>query len=41
MATLAITFVDGAYRFEGFRYDELSDAVSYAQLTRRRQVDAA
>jgi hypothetical protein len=40
MATLAIGFEDGAYRFEGFRYDGLSDAVSYATLMRQRQSDA-
>jgi hypothetical protein len=37
MATLAIDFDDGAYRFEGFRYDGLADAVNYAKLTRQRQ----
>jgi hypothetical protein len=29
MASLAIDFDDGAYRFEGVRYDNLSDAVNY------------
>ena len=37
MASLAIRFEDGAYRFEGFRYDRLSDAVNYAKLTLQRQ----
>jgi hypothetical protein len=36
MATLAIDFDDGAYRFEGFRYDGLSDAVNYARLMLQR-----
>lgn len=40
MATLAIGFEDGAYRFEGFRYDALSDAVNYATLMRQRRSDA-
>ena len=31
MASLGIRFDDGAYRFGGFRYDELSDAVNHAQ----------
>lgn len=31
MATLGIELVDHAYRFEGFRYDQLSDAVAYAR----------
>ena len=37
IAALAIDFDDGAYRFEGFRYDGLADAVNYAKLTRQRQ----
>jgi hypothetical protein len=37
MTTLGIRFDDGAYRFEGFSYDALSDAVSYASLAPRRQ----
>jgi len=37
MDSLAIDFRDGAYRFEGFRYDGLTDAVNYAKLTRQRQ----
>ncbi|HEU5295381.1 MAG TPA: hypothetical protein VFU71_11365 [Burkholderiaceae bacterium] len=32
MATLAIDFDGRAYRFKGFRYDVLSDAVNYAKL---------
>ena len=37
MASLSIDFHDGAYRFEGYRYDGLSDAVNYAKLTLQRQ----
>ena len=37
MASLAIDFKDGAYRFEGFRYDGLSDAVNYARLMLQRR----
>ena len=37
MASLAIRFEAGAYRFEGFRYDRLADAVNYATLCARRQ----
>jgi hypothetical protein len=37
MDSLAIDFRDGAYRFKGFRYDGLMDAVNYARLTRQRQ----
>jgi len=37
MATLAIGFEDGAYRFEGFRYDGLSDALSYAKLMHQQR----
>ena len=37
MATLAIDFKDGTYRFEGFRYDGLSDAVNYAKLMLQRR----
>lgn len=32
MALLRITFADGQYVFEGFRYDRLHDAVAYARL---------
>ena len=39
MTSLGIRFDDGAYRFEGFRYDALSDAVSYAKLAPRPQTD--
>ena len=39
MATLAIEFANGAYRFDGFRYDGLSDAVNYAKLTLQRKGD--
>lgn len=31
MVSLGIRFDHGTYRFESFRYDELSDAVNYAQ----------
>jgi hypothetical protein len=37
MTSLAIRFEAGAYRFEGFRYDRLADAVNYATLSARRQ----
>lgn len=37
MISLGIGFEDGAYRFEGFRYDKLSDAVNYAKLPPQRQ----
>jgi len=37
MASLAINFEAGAYRFEAFRYDHLADAVNYAKLAARRQ----
>ena len=37
MAALAIDFRDGAYRFGGYRYDVLADAVNYAKLMRERQ----
>jgi hypothetical protein len=32
MTELAITFRDGVYHLEGYRYDRLADAVSYARL---------
>ena len=31
MVSLGIRFDEGAYRFESFRYDKLSDAVNYAK----------
>lgn len=34
MAALSIGFDGRVYHFEGFRYDNLADAVSYAKLTR-------
>jgi len=37
MAPLGIRFDHGAYRFEDFRYGELSDAVNYAKLALRRE----
>jgi hypothetical protein len=39
MVSLGIRFDHGAYRFESFRYDELSDAVNYAKRAPRRQGD--
>lgn len=39
MTSLGIRFDDGAYRFERFRYDHLSDAVNYAKLAPQRQTD--
>lgn len=36
MSSLAIFFEQGQYRFENYRYDRLSDAVSYARLAQRR-----
>jgi hypothetical protein len=37
MASLDIDFEDGAYRFEGYCYDDLSDAVNYARLMLQRR----
>lgn len=37
MTSLAIRFEEGTYRFEGFRYGRLADAVNYATLSARRQ----
>lgn len=37
MTSLAIRFEAGTYRFEGFRYDRLADAVNYATLSARRR----
>lgn len=34
MAALAITFRDGVYHLDTYRYDRLADAVSYARLQR-------
>jgi hypothetical protein len=39
MTSLGIRFDDGAYRFEGFRYDELSDAVNYAKRAPQQRDD--
>jgi hypothetical protein len=39
MASLGIRFEEGAYRYETFRYDELSDAVNYAKRAPRRDDD--
>jgi hypothetical protein len=39
MASLGICFDDGAYRFGDFRYDKLSDAVSYAKQDPPRHED--
>jgi hypothetical protein len=40
MATLGIELGNRAYRFEGFRYDRLSDAVAYARQTHPDQRSA-
>jgi hypothetical protein len=37
MALLGIDFHNGTYRFEGFCYDGLSDAVAYAKLILQRK----
>lgn len=37
MASLAIRFEAGRYRFESFRYDRLADAADYATLALRRR----
>jgi len=37
MVSLTIAFDNGTYRFEGFRYDGLQDAVNYARLTLERR----
>ncbi|WP_280156035.1 hypothetical protein [Piscinibacter sp. XHJ-5] len=39
MASLGIRADEGAYRFEGFRYDALPDAVNYAKRAPRRQTE--
>lgn len=39
MTSLGIRFDDGTYRFEGFRYDKLADAVNYATRSKPRQRD--
>jgi len=39
MASLGIGFESGVYRFEGYRYDRLGDAVTYARLAKRRQLN--
>lgn len=36
MALLRITFAEGQYVFDGFRYDRLQDAVAYARLQQSR-----
>jgi hypothetical protein len=36
MHQLSISFEAGVYRFAGFRYDNLTDAVNYARTCRRR-----
>ena len=41
MTSLGIRFDAGAYRFEGFRYDALSDAVNYATRSRPRHGDGS
>jgi len=40
MASLAIVYEDGSYRFGAFRYARLADAVNYAGQAARRQRDA-
>jgi hypothetical protein len=39
MASMAIRFEAGTYRFESFRYDRLADAVNYATVSARRSSD--
>jgi hypothetical protein len=39
MASLAIEFDAGAYRFGSYRYDRLADAVNYARSAGQRQED--
>jgi len=39
MALMTIHFEAGAYRFETFRYDRLSDAVKYAEFAAQRPRD--
>jgi|GEM_PF-1853582 len=36
MALLRITFAQGQYDFDGYRYDHLQDAVAYARLQQSR-----
>jgi hypothetical protein len=40
MASLAIGFEAGTYRFENYRYERLADAVNYATLAAKRQAEA-
>ncbi len=40
MARLSITFDTTGYRYAGFRYERLSDAVRYAELMERRKLGA-
>jgi hypothetical protein len=40
MASLAISFDAGAYRFGEYRYDRLADAVNYAKLAVQRHEKA-
>jgi hypothetical protein len=37
MAHLSISFEGGVYRFGGFHYDHLVDAVNYAKMSKRKQ----
>ena len=37
MAEYFITFSEGVYRYDGFRYERLSDAVNYAETLRRQR----
>ncbi len=41
MATLGIDLVGHVYRFEGYRYDQLADAVAYAGLCQAAAVQPA
>lgn len=40
MADLSISLKGGMFTFDGFRYDQLSDAVNHARLRRRREAYA-
>lgn len=40
MARYSITFSEGMYRYSGFRYDRLADALNYAESLRRQHARA-
>jgi hypothetical protein len=40
MASLAISFDTGVYRFGEYRYDRLADAVNYAKLAGQQHEEA-